>query len=120
MSTFSSSKKGDSPSTITRFNKQKRLGRKGTVPFFGTTDFYQVMRYVERNALRAGLAHRAETWRWGSLWRRVSGAREQRAILSDWPLPEPRDWVKLVNRPETEAELDALRRCVIRSQPLGS
>jgi len=51
---------------------------------------------------------------------RVSGAREQRAILSDCPLPEPRDWVKLVNRPETEAELDALRRCVIRSQPLGS
>jgi putative transposase len=82
--------------------------------------FYQVVRYVERNALRAGLVERAEAWRWSSLWRRVSGSREQRAILHDWPLPEPRDWVKLVNRPETQAELDAMRRCVLRSQPLGS
>jgi putative transposase len=82
--------------------------------------FYQLVRYVERNALRAGLADRAEGWRWGSLWRRVSGSREQRAILSEWPLPEPRDWVSLVNRAETQAELDAMRRRVQRSQPLGS
>ena len=82
--------------------------------------FYQVVRYVERNALRAGLCDRAEGWRWGSLWRRTSGSPEQRAILHDWPLAEPRDWVKLVNRPETQAELDVMRRCVQRSQPLGS
>ena len=52
-----------------------------------TTDeyFYQVVRYVERNARRAGLANRAESWRWCSLWRRVSGTREQRRLLSDWP-----------------------------------
>ncbi len=74
--------------------------------------FYQVVRYVERNALRAGLAERAEGWRWGSLWRRVSGSREQRAMLSEWPLSEPLDWVNLMNRAETQAELDAMRRRV--------
>ncbi len=31
--------------------------------------FFVVCRYVERNALRAGLVKRAEQWRWGSLWR---------------------------------------------------
>jgi len=31
--------------------------------------FFVVCRYVERNALRAGLVARVEDWRWGSLWR---------------------------------------------------
>src|SRR5208337_3741266 len=31
--------------------------------------FYQVVRYVERNALRANLVERAESWRWSSLRR---------------------------------------------------
>ena len=40
-----------------------------------------VLRDVERNALRAGLAERAEAWRWSSLWRRVHGGAEARALL---------------------------------------
>src|SRR5208282_6125268 len=32
--------------------------------------YWSVCRYVERNALRAGLVQRAEEWRWGSSWRR--------------------------------------------------
>ena len=36
--------------------------------------FYQVVRYVERNALRANLVERAESWRWSSL-RRVRARR---------------------------------------------
>ncbi|MGA2702956.1 MAG: transposase [Isosphaeraceae bacterium] len=36
--------------------------------------FYQVVRYVEQNALRANLVERAESWRWSSL-RRVCAAR---------------------------------------------
>ena len=35
-----------------------------------------VLRYVERNALRAGLVRRAETWRWSSLSARGSDARD--------------------------------------------
>jgi putative transposase len=29
--------------------------------------YFQVLRYIERNALRAGLVERAEDWRWSSL-----------------------------------------------------
>ena len=41
------------------------------------------------------------------------------ALLDEWPVPEPRDWVKRVNEPDTPAELEALRRCVPRGRPCG-
>jgi putative transposase len=82
--------------------------------------FYTVLRYVERNALRANLADRAERWRWGSLWARVSGDAKTKSLLDRWPMPMPRDWTKLVNRPQTEAEETALRRAVNRGTPFGS
>jgi putative transposase len=81
---------------------------------------WTVCRYVERNALRAGLCQRAEQWQWSSLWRRECGDGESRAILSRWPIDVPKDWLRRVNRAETERELEALRRCVNRGQPFGS
>jgi len=81
--------------------------------------FYQLVRYVERNALRANLVERAEAWRWSSLWRRSSGTREQKQLLSAWPVAYPKGWCKLVNEPQTEAEVDAIRRSVARGQPYG-
>jgi putative transposase len=76
------------------------------------------VRYVERNALRAGLVERAEQWPWGSLPRQTgqSGAFK----LSDWPLPRPSRWTQHVNQPQSEAELEAIRRCLRRGQPYGS
>jgi putative transposase len=81
--------------------------------------FYRVVRYVERNALRATLVGRAELWRWSSLGR---AERDDPAfpILSPWPLPRPTDWLRIVNQPQTEDELEALRACVNRSRPFGN
>ena len=82
--------------------------------------FYQVVRYVERNALRANLVERAELWRWSSLARERSRIEEVAfPILSSWPLPRPADWLEIVNRPQSEAELAAIRRCVNRGCPYG-
>jgi putative transposase len=81
--------------------------------------FYQVVRYVERNALRAGLVDRAEAWKWSSLWRRTAGTSQQRELLGDWPLAPPNDWCRFVNQPQTEAEVEAIRRSVARGQPYG-
>jgi len=81
--------------------------------------FYQLMRYVERNALRANLVECAEDWRWSSLWRRVNGSPEQKSLLSDWPIARPRNWRQYVNEPQTEAELVAIRKSIQRGQPLG-
>jgi putative transposase len=60
---------------------------------------------------------RAEQWRWGSLWHRVHLSAA--GLLSDGPIPLPEDWVKYVNRPQSEAEVDALRRSVVRGTPFG-
>jgi putative transposase len=76
-----------------------------------------VMRYVERNALRAKLVERAEDWRWGSLaWR---SARFAPVALTAPPITLPSYWRALVNEPQTSAELDAIRRCVNRQRPFG-
>jgi putative transposase len=82
--------------------------------------FYTLVRYVERNALRARLAARAEEWRWSSLWRREFGTAEDRSLLYAWPLPVPRDWLRHVNQPQSEAELKAVRSAIQRGAPFGS
>jgi hypothetical protein len=45
---------------------------------------------------------------------------EARQLLHRWPLPEPTDSLKLVNRLQTEAELAAVRRAVRRGSPFGT
>src|SRR5271157_3290440 len=80
--------------------------------------FYQVVRYVERNALRVNLVERAESWRWSSL-RRVEREDPAFPILSTWPLPSATDWLQIVNQPQTEAEVAALRCCVNRGRPFA-
>jgi putative transposase len=93
-------------------------GRFKSFPIEQDDHFYTVARYVERNPLRAGLVERSELWRHGSLWLRTQGSPEQRAMLSDWPIPLPRQWIEHVNQPMTDAE--AVRRAIAKSAPFGS
>jgi putative transposase len=95
-------------------------GRFKSFPVQGDECCLAVCRYVERNPLRAQLVLRAEEWRWSSLWRRTVGTAQEKAWLADWPVPRPRHWVDWVNEPQTEAELEAVRRCVTRGRPFGS
>ena len=96
-------------------------GRFKAFPIQEDDHLYTVLRYVERNALRAGLVQRAEQWRWSSLAHRLGSAEDPvRRLLAPWPLPPPGDWLERVNRPETQAELEAVRRSVVRGQPFGS
>ena len=50
---------------------------------------------------------------------RQAGSPEEVALLSRWPMPCPSRWVEEVNRPQTQAELAALRRSVERGRPFG-
>ncbi len=93
-------------------------GRFKSFPLETDEHFYCVARYVERNALRAGLVQRAEDWRWGSLQQRAGKTRGP--LLGEWPLPEPSDWIEQVNAPQTEGELETIRRCVHRGSPYGN
>lgn len=95
-------------------------GRFKSFPVESDDYFYQVIRYVERNALRANLVSRAEQWPWSSLWINEFGAPEHQQMLADWPQPRPRKWLEYVNQVETDAELASLRRSCIRGTPYGS
>jgi putative transposase len=88
-------------------------------PVQGDEHLLTVCRYVERNALRAGLVQRAEDWEWGSL-HATQNPTEVKPALSGWPLSRPPDWTDLVNRPLTEAELQSVRLSVSRGRPFGS
>jgi REP-associated tyrosine transposase len=54
-----------------------------------------VMRYVEGNALAAGLVRRAEDWRWSSLALRIRG--EDQGLLVNGPVELPSNWTAFVN-----------------------
>jgi len=95
-------------------------GRFKSFPVQDDEHLLTVCRYVERNALRAGLVSRAESWRWGSLYRWKEGNAQQKSLLASWPLPRLPGWVQQVNAPQTEAELSSLRRSVTRGCPFGA
>ena len=95
-------------------------GRFKSFPVQADEHSLSVCRYVERNALRAKLVTRAEEWRWSSLWRRGQRSGNATAFLSEWPVARPRGWVKWVNEPQTDTELEALRRSVRQGQPFCS
>ncbi len=66
-------------------------GRFKSFPIEQDESLLVVLRYVERNALRAKLVERAQDWRWCSLWRRING--DQQFVLSRGPVETPTDWI---------------------------
>ena len=83
--------------------------------------FLAVARYVERNALRANLVEKAQDWQWCSLWRRDHPeVVDDVPVLAAWPVPCPSHWKRLVNQPQNQKELEALRASVQRGRPYGS
>jgi putative transposase len=91
-------------------------GRFKAFPVSGEFCFLRLCRYVERNALRAGLVTRAEDWPWSSLAQRTSG--RSTISLAEWPVPRPSDWIELVQL-DVDEETQELREAVSRSSPYG-
>jgi putative transposase len=85
--------------------------------------FLTLCRYVEANALRAGMVARAQEWRFGGLWRRIQPAAATEKVaplpLTAWPVKAPRDWLARVNRSMKQQQLEAIRTSVQRGRPLG-
>ena len=75
-----------------------------------------VLRYVERNALRANLVERAEHGRWSS----VGPVWEGAPSLAPGPVRRPTDWLTFVNEPQTDKEVECLRECTRRRRPFGA
>ena len=95
-------------------------GRFKTFPIEEGEHLLAVLRYVERNALQANLVERVEDWKYGSLWRTLNGNKKEQSVLTAWPILRPRTWRAMVNRPQNERELKAIRKCVKKGSPYGS
>ena len=92
-------------------------GRFKSFPVQDDGHFYVVCRYVERNALAAGLVSRAEDWRWSSLWNWRGGTSP--IALARWPIPRLPNWVQRVNDPMDEQTRRSVQQCIQRSSPFG-
>ncbi len=77
-----------------------------------------VLRYIERNPLRAALVERAEDWRWSSLHGAVPG-HAPLIHLDAGPAPRGDGWVEAVNSPMFETEVARVRESIRRDRPLG-
>jgi putative transposase len=81
---------------------------------------WTVVRYVERNPLRAGLVQRAEQWPWSSLSCRLAGGEVAARRLHGWPVACPVDWREWVNQVQRPSRLLALTARSIRRGRSGS
>jgi putative transposase len=97
-------------------------GRFKSFPVQSDEHLDTVCRYVERNALCAGLVPRAEQWRWGSLWWMTNTKAGSSPVLplSPWPIARPPNWTDRVNTPLSRLEEEAMHRSIRRSQPFGA
>ena len=95
-------------------------GRFKSFPVQSDEHLLTVARYVERNAVGAGLVERAELWPYGSLRARLQAEDPTREILAEWPIERPADWVQRVNTPLSAGELNRLRSSVVRNRPFGT
>ena len=78
-----------------------------------------VVKYTERNAVRAKLVQRCEDWRWGSAWLRVHGTNSQKKLLNELPTDLPDDYVKWINTVDKPDDLNTIRVSVNKSVPYG-
>ena len=97
-------------------------GRYKSFPVQDDAHALTVLRYVERNPVRAGLVRRAEAWRWSSLGQlhHPADADVPPIPIAPWPVARRRDWADWVNRPQTAKEELALRRSLSHDRPFGS
>lgn len=93
-------------------------GRFKAFPIQSDGHLLTVLRYVERNPLRANLVSRAEDWPWSSMG--AQATRERARFLHSGPVERRDDWIRHVNSAMTAAEMKALRRCVQRESPFGN
>ena len=79
-----------------------------------------VIKYVERNPVRAQLTKKVEEWKWGSGYRRLKGTSQERTLLSALPIQTPKKYSSWVNKSDKTDELSQLRVSVAKSAPYGS
>ena len=109
-------------SHVVRYHKKRGTsgrvwqGRYKSFPIEEDRHLLTVLRYVERNPVRANLVSRAVDWNWSSAF----GHSGPDIRTTEGPVPKPENWADFVDQPQTEEELESLRRCSFKCMPFGS
>jgi putative transposase len=94
-------------------------GRFKAFPIEGDEHLLTVLKYIERNPLRARLVDRAEAWPWSSLqW--LSKPEHAPVRLDPGTVPRGSAWIDGVNESSADPEVERLRECIRRDRPFGS
>jgi putative transposase len=94
-------------------------GRFKAFPIQKDEHLLTVLRYIERNPLRAGLVPTAEHWPWSSLHGLSRG--RPLPVLDSGPESARRGqgWSEAVNATMFDSEVQRLRECIARNAPFG-
>lgn len=95
-------------------------GRFKAFPCQSSQHLLRVLRYIERNPVRAKLAPHVESWPWSSarLWN-PSGLLPPIPWLNTGPVKRPLDWAAFGRVAESDEELEVLRTSANRGAPFG-
>jgi putative transposase len=93
-------------------------GRFKAFPIEQDAHLLTVLRYIERNPVRAGLVVRAEEWRWSSA--RYWAGSDAGPPIEQGPVERNGPWLKWVNEPMLVHEEQQIRQSVNRGTPFGS
>jgi putative transposase len=78
-----------------------------------------LIKYVERNPVRAKLVRACENWQWGSAWRRIHGSSREMKLLDPSPEPFPHRYRNWINTPDMAIDLERVRTAVVKGVPYG-
>ena len=78
-----------------------------------------LIKYVERNPVRARLVRQCEDWQWGSAWRRICGSKAQMKLLDTSPTQFPHGYKQWINTPDKEDEITTIRHSLNKGVPFG-
>jgi putative transposase len=92
-------------------------GRFKSFPVQEDRHFLVLCRYVEANALRAGLVKNAGDWPWSGAHARRHG--DKLLALVDWPVDRPRNWMALLDDPLDKEQAARIHTSLQRGRPLG-
>ncbi|MDP3645820.1 MAG: transposase [bacterium] len=83
------------------------------------THLLTVLKYIERNPVRAKIKKHPEDWLWGSAYRRIKGTKKEQKLLAESPTPLPRNYRQWITYAEPTEELATVRQSIVKGVPYG-
>lgn len=78
-----------------------------------------VLKYIERNPVRAKIVSKPGAWKWGSAHRRIHGTAKHKELLAELPVDLPKNYRSWINISEPSEDLDTIRHSVNNAVPYG-